>query len=76
MRKEFREEMDNIMDDAFTLGASNSRVASAYFLEVIARLMYFNTFHKEFVRDYERAPYDAVTEHKEEEHEVSESTDI
>ncbi len=72
--KKFREEIENVMDDAFTLGANNAPVASAYFLEAIARMMYVDMFHSKFERDYERDLTDKITVDSQDE--ISESTDI
>ena len=67
-----RKDIDNVMDDAYKLGVSNSTVACAYFLEAIAKMMYMNTFHEEYKRDYEKSyePSEEV------ENEISESVNI
>lgn len=46
-----REDIREAMDLAFENGIGNSSVASAYFLEAIAKMMYLNTFHENYVAD-------------------------
>lgn len=67
---EMKKDIDNVMDDAYKIGNANSSVATAYFLEAIAKMMYFNTFHTVFEKDQEDIAPEVV------EDELSESTDI
>ena len=71
--KELKQDINVAMSDAVELGLGNGAAASAYYLEAIAKMMYFMMFHE----NYEYVNPNEVSMTKEvDEDETTESTDI
>jgi len=49
--EDLKEEINLSMSDALTQGEGRADTASAYYLEAIAKMMYYRMFHEHFVYD-------------------------
>ena len=56
--EELKQEVDVAMNDAVELGEGNASTASAYYMEAIAKMLYFRLFNENYEYDNPSLDYE------------------